>query len=233
MLKNKRLKRKQQIIEVAAKVFAEKGYHGAALDDIAAELKVTKASLYYYVKNKQQVLEEICEILERDGQAFFHELSESQLNPIEKVRAIVSRQIEVCCANGAITTVYLEVSDALDPKSRSRLRAHLKNVELELQKILQEGTDKGYFSVRDARLASILIFSACNKIPRWYRRGGWLTPQQITDEFITMFEGGFLLNCPDKTDTHPKEYNRILTLGKKNIMEGRFPIQESLSSKKK
>ena len=50
---------KTKIIEAAAKVFAEKGYHQATMDDVAKELGVSKGALYSYFKSKEDILREI------------------------------------------------------------------------------------------------------------------------------------------------------------------------------
>lgn len=54
-------RKKVLAIEAAATVFADKGFHGATTNDIAAEMGIQQGSLYYYFKSKEQALQEVCE----------------------------------------------------------------------------------------------------------------------------------------------------------------------------
>jgi TetR/AcrR family transcriptional regulator, cholesterol catabolism regulator len=189
---NRKTDRRKQIIEIAARIFADKGYHSATLDDIAAELNLTKASLYYYITSKKAVLEEICNIVGKTNVAAFDDIVKSDMTPREKVKALIFRQITTNAENKEICSVYFDVSESVDPKAYRKIKGQLKAGEKALQLILQEGVEKGYFAIEDVKMASFLIFSACNRIPKWYHPGGRLTPEEIAEQFTKLLENGFL-----------------------------------------
>jgi AcrR family transcriptional regulator len=58
-MKKKRAEKKQHIIDTATQVFAEKGYHGALTDEIAARAEISKRSMYYYVGDKDTLYEAV------------------------------------------------------------------------------------------------------------------------------------------------------------------------------
>ena len=80
--------RKAEIINVGTSLFAEKGYHGTTLDEIAEQVGITKAALYYYIKSKEEILQEITN-KNLAGMEQAIELHKSNLPPKEKLRQVI------------------------------------------------------------------------------------------------------------------------------------------------
>lgn len=99
----KQLKRRNEILDAAAAVFAEKGYHGATTKDIADRLGMRPGSLYYYFESKEAALCEVCRIGSQEIVENLAEVLDSELKGTELVRAAIDlhmhadRQTYVTC----------------------------------------------------------------------------------------------------------------------------------------
>jgi TetR/AcrR family transcriptional regulator, cholesterol catabolism regulator len=188
----KRNVRKEQILKIAAQLFAAKGYHAVTLDEIAKRLNMQKASLYYYIKSKRALLEEISDILVAGAVDNLDKIPKSNLSPVEKLRHFIVNQIIANTNSSDLTAILYDKTSSIDKGFYSRYNKFKKRGELDLQLILREGVAKGYFVIDDIQMASFLIFSACNWVYKWYKPSGRLKPEEIASAYIKLLENGYL-----------------------------------------
>ena len=185
--------RKDEVIRVAARLFAAKGYHATTLDEIAEEMGVTKPALYYYIASKEDILQIIInrmmEPMEQVG-----EVGRSNLQPKEKVEKIIRMLVQFATERKETTLIAFEQANILPKKSRDALKRRQKEVERVVEQTLKEGVEQGYFTVGDVRMTCFTILSVSNWLYRWYQPGGNLTPAEIADQFIKLLENGYLKN---------------------------------------
>jgi AcrR family transcriptional regulator len=184
--------RKEQIIKIATQLFANKGYHAVTLDEIAKRLKIQKASLYYYIKSKRALFEEISDTLVTETVANIDEIYKSNLNPIDKLRKFISNQIIANTNSTDLTTIFYDEASSIDKRFYSRYKQFKKKGEMDLQLILTEGVERGYFNIDDIKMTAFLILSACNWVYKWYKPNGRLKPQEIASEYIKILECGII-----------------------------------------
>ena len=184
--------RREQILKVAAQLFAAKGYHGMTLDEIAKQLDIRKASLYYYIKSKRALLEEISETLVATNIGNLDKIPTSNVSPVEKLRQFIINQIVTNTNSTDLTAIFFDKTSSVDKGFYSRFGKSKKRGERDLQLILQEGVAKGCFVIDDVKMASFLIFSACNWVYKWYKPNGRLSPEDIAKEYIKLLENGYL-----------------------------------------
>lgn len=184
--------RKEQIIKIATQLFATKGYHAVTLDEIAKRLKIRKASLYYYIKSKRALFEEISDTLVINSVMNIDEIYKSNLNPLDKLRKFIINQITINTNSTDLTAIFFDEASSIDKKFYSRYKQFKKKGEMDLQLILTEGVEKGYFNIGDIKMAAFLILSACNWVYKWYKPNGRLTPQEIASQYIKILEGGIV-----------------------------------------
>jgi AcrR family transcriptional regulator len=185
------LTRKEEIIRVAARLFAVKGYHATTLNEIASELGITKPSLYYHVRDKQDILREIVSrIMEAMESA--SKVGKSDLPPRERMKAMIRILVKFAAERKETTLIAFEEVKILPKRTRDAVKRRQKDVEKSLQETLKEGVGKGDFEVKDIKAASFAILGATNWVYRWYQPGGKLTPDKIADQFIDFLESGYL-----------------------------------------
>jgi len=183
--------RKREIIEAAAQIFAVKGYRAATLDDIAAEIGVTRAALYYYIKSKEELILEVSNKL-MQHMAKVIRVGDSKLSPKEKTRKIIVLLVENAIVNLDAAVAHSGHISFMPPRRRMTFRRRQKKVDEVFQKTLRAGVEEGSFQIDDVKMTAFAIIGACNWVSRWYRPGNYLTPQQIADSFIGVFEKGYL-----------------------------------------
>jgi AcrR family transcriptional regulator len=183
--------KRQAVLAAAAQLFNERGFHATSLDDIAARLHVSKPTLYYYVKNKDEILLGCV----RQG-------LDMMLVGIEDSRRAGGKAVDqlLSCMRvyGRIVTMefgkcVIRVGDEhLAPESRRELR-HLKSlIDHEFRRLVAAGVDEGSIAPCDPKMTAFVIAGALSWIGRWYQSGGASTPEQVAEHCIATLCAGVL-----------------------------------------
>lgn len=187
--------RRARILSEAAKVFRQKGYNSATMEDLAGALGVTKAAVYYYYPKKHDILLEICEqaldrALERIRQ------NDSTRPAAERLRQMVSDHVEIMTDNLEEFAVFFQELDLRrDPRAR-RVIARQREFGSRVQELVQAGIDSGEFRQdADAALVTMAILGMCNWLYRWFRSSG-RSPEEIVREFDALLVHGLLAGGP-------------------------------------
>ena len=189
--------RRKEIMRVAARLFANKGYDGASLSELAAEMDITKAALYHHIENKEEILRVICdEVLEKQMKET-RRMQKSNLSPRDKLKWYIRGVVRGVTEEQNVMRVYFESVNSLSPEARDRLQKQKKAFDKMLELILREGVEKGYFNIHDFKIAVFVIQGAANFGYQWYRPKGRLTPEEIAEEIIYMLERGYLNQSSD------------------------------------
>jgi TetR/AcrR family transcriptional regulator len=107
------------LIRKAARAFSARGFYNTSLDDIAAELGVTKPALYYYVKNKEEILYACHQISNELGAQAMTYAESVPGNGLDRVVALAHRYVEVLTGEFGASAVLMEF-DALQPETGRR-----------------------------------------------------------------------------------------------------------------
>jgi AcrR family transcriptional regulator len=179
-----------EIFAAAVSIFRQKGYHAASMQDLADAVGLQKASLYYYVSSKEDLL---LSIYERLTDAFTKQLAElvaSPLSPAEKLRRAVEIHVVALGEQLELFTVYLSEQKFLNGAPRSRIRAEAERHAELLEAILQEGIRAHEFRDCNVKITVRAIIGMCNWIYQWYSAEGKLTPREIAVIFSDLVVGG-------------------------------------------
>jgi len=177
------------ILKSAAKAFRRMGYHGATVERIAAALHMKKGNLYYYFKNKEEILFACHQYsLDRLGQ-LLSEVEESGRPADERLRQLVVAFVHMILDELHGTALFLDL-EALSPSHLKAVIARRDQFERGVRRVLQEGMDDGSFASGDPKLLAFALFGAVNWIPRWYNPNGPATSQEIADRFADFLIAG-------------------------------------------
>jgi AcrR family transcriptional regulator len=178
------------ILKSAAKAFRRRGYHGATVEQIAAALHMKKGNLYYYFKNKEEILFACHQYsLDRLTQ-LLEEIESTGAAADVKLRQLIDAFVHTILDELHGTALFLDL-EALSP-------AHLKAVitrrdafDKGVRRVIEEGMASGMFAEGDAKLLAFALFGAVNWIPRWYSPDGPASSQAIAGLFADFFVAGF------------------------------------------
>jgi AcrR family transcriptional regulator len=162
-------RRSREIIDAAAQVFAELGYHGATTQKIADVLCIRQASLYYYFRSKEAALEEVC----LQGVAGFFEtakaIAEGPGHPAERLAGLMRAHISPILDRGNFVKVFLTQRRFLPNASRRRVGKWSQGLEKIFEAVIREGVKSGDFRDDiDPRLATLAVLGMSNAVAGWY-----------------------------------------------------------------
>jgi len=183
---------REDILEAAAQVFRQKGYHGASMHVIADAVNLQKASLYHHVASKQEIL---LEILERALQLLLERISfiTDQNSPAdEKLRLMIREYLQILVENIDLATVLLFEHRALERRQHARHIPNRDKFESLWKDTLLEGVRARLFKCDNPALTTRALLGQLNWTITWYRDDGDLTIEQIADQYSDLLLKGLL-----------------------------------------
>jgi AcrR family transcriptional regulator len=179
--------RKSELTRQAARLFAEKGYHGTSVGDLAEAMGVQKGSLYAHIDSKADLLWEVA----RDGAAAFHaglDTVPDGLPANEKIRLSLRAHLRVIGEQLDIATVFIREWRYLEGERREEFVAERRRYEDRFRALFREGRELGGLRTDlDDATGTLLALSAAN----WAYT--WLRPGTATDDLADRFYA-FLLD---------------------------------------
>jgi TetR/AcrR family transcriptional regulator, cholesterol catabolism regulator len=173
--------RRAELTRQAARLFAEKGYHGTSIGEIAEALGVQKGSLYAHIDSKQDLL---YETMLEGARAFHGGLDEipDDVRPVEKIRFALRSHLRVVADQLDVATVFVQEWRYLEGERREEILGERRRYEERIRALFREGRDLGELrSDLDDATAALLALSAAN----WAYT--WLQPGRDTDELADRF----------------------------------------------
>ena len=173
--------RRNELTRQAARLFAEQGYHGTSMEDLAAAMGVQKGSLYAHVRSKADLLDEIA----RDGAEAFHaaldEVPEA-LRPVERIRLALRAHLRVISEQLDLATVFVREWRYLQDEPREKFLAERRSYEERIRALFRDGVEQSELRTDlDVNVAALVFLSAAN----WAYT--WLQPGRDTDELADRF----------------------------------------------
>ena len=182
--------KRRAALETAARAFNERGFYKTSLDDIAAELHVTKAALYYYFESKDEILYECHAVAIRSlTDTPLEGVDDRRLSGLEKIERLLRRYAAMIVQSFGRCLVLVG-TQPLERHNAAKCRAGRRAINDLLVGLIREGIADGSVAPCDAKLAAYFIFGTLNWIAQWYQRDGRQTLDQITDQLIAYVRGG-------------------------------------------
>lgn len=183
---------RDDILEAAAQVFRQKGFHGASMANIAEAVNLQKASLYHHVSSKQEIL---FELLDRALELLLERISPiASLNipADERLCQMIREYLQILAENTDLSAVLLFEHRSLEGRQHARHVPNRDKFELLWRGVLEDGVRAKRFICDDIPLTTRAILGIMNWTITWYRPGGALTIQQISDQYSNLLLKGLL-----------------------------------------
>ncbi len=186
--------RRREICRIAARVFYEKSYEGASMQDIAEAVGLTKAGLYHHIGSKDQLLYEIMNY----GMDILEETVVNKVknitDPREKLRQTIAGHIDliVRARDLEITVILHEnrsLRGALRKKINARKRRYIEFLEEMIARVQEQPGVKRQLS---PRLAAFALLGMINWLYQWYRPDGPVKESELTQTYLDFFFRGLL-----------------------------------------
>ena len=180
--------RRTELTREAARLFAQKGYHGTSIGEIADALGVQKGSLYSHIASKQDLLYETM----REGARAFHaglDAIPDELPATEKIRLALRSHLRVVADQLDVATVFVQEWRYLEGERRDEILGERRRYEERIRALFREGRELGDLRTDlDDATAALLALSAANWAYTWLQLGR--DTDELADRFYALLIDG-------------------------------------------
>lgn len=178
--------RKEQIVQIATKLFAQKGYDGTSLRDVADVSGLTKAALYYHFPDKEYLYEAVVSAKMNELLSAVKTAVAREGDPVLRIRAFLlacGECIDVDSSGWqASSRTFWSMEDR---HARERVVALRDEFEGILRGLIREAVEQGLLRDVDTALLTRLFLGGLNMIPRWHKPDKGLKAVQIVEQYVT------------------------------------------------
>lgn len=184
--------RRDELLELAAVMFAERGLRATTVRDIADGAGILSGSLYHHFASKEEMVDELLRgfldwLFER-----YRQIVDNEPNPLERLKGLFMASFEAIEDRHAQVVIYQDEAQRLSSQPRF---SYLEDRNMEQRKMwvemLNQGVEQGYFRADlDVDLVYRFIRDTTWVSVRWYQPGGPLTAQQVGQKYLAIVLGG-------------------------------------------
>lgn len=183
--------RRLEIVDIAAALFAKKGYAGTGIAELCTATGLTKGALYHYIGSKEGLLVEIQDGVLVPLLAAAKRIQALEEHPVLRLRLLSETLLEVIAGRLDHISVVEHDLRQLGPDSRSRLLGKRRQFESVVSNILAEAMAVGALRRMDPRLATLQFFNLHNYSYQWLRPDGEWSSADLAREYCATLFGGF------------------------------------------
>ncbi|HSD68955.1 MAG TPA: TetR/AcrR family transcriptional regulator, partial [Woeseiaceae bacterium] len=179
---------RDRILRAAAACFNQKGYSGTSLKDVARQLGLTDAALYYYVRNKEELVYQCYLRAAELGRRAMERARESGGNGFEQAFLYIRNHVEIMVGDAGPVAIMSEVP-SLKPAHRNEILSVSRRHSLGFEQVLSNGIRDGSIADCDVRMTGNAIMGAINWIPKWFH-GDPAVAMQVLETFPDVLTRG-------------------------------------------
>jgi TetR/AcrR family transcriptional regulator, cholesterol catabolism regulator len=189
---------REEILMAAAQIFSQKGFHATSMADIAQAVNLQKASLYYHISSKQELLLEMLNqaldlLIER-----MEAVMSRPLPPDEMLRQAMEEYLATLLGHRELASVLLLEYRSLEPEYHARHIPRRDRYERLWRDLIFQGMDAELFCCIDPAMAARALLGVMNWTITWYRPDGSMSVKEINDQFTDLFLNGLLTRPESK-----------------------------------
>ena len=198
-----------RVRDAAIELFAERGFHGTGIRDLAERAGLSSATLYHYMGTKEDLLVSIMtESLERLLKAGEHFTG---TDPLDRITGLVELHVLTHATHRLETRVVDDEMRALSPDRRGAVVALRDRYEALWQEAIDAGCADGVFHVRAPKVARLALLEMCGGIARWYTPDGPVPLEDLALRYAEMALGVLgAAGPPPLLDVHSVRHIRAL-----------------------
>jgi AcrR family transcriptional regulator len=178
--------KRERILEEAVKLFYERGFTGTTLDDIAAELGVTKPFIYTHFRSKTDLLAAICSPTIELSLDAVARAAKGAGSPRDRLYRAIVDFTEVVLSRQANIAIYFREEKNLSPDALQQINVLRKKFDRVLSKLLAEGVASGEFDVKDVSLSALAIGGMISWAYTWHRPEGRLALDDMCERMADL-----------------------------------------------
>jgi len=177
---DRKTNRQEEIIEAAVKLFSDNGFHNTAVQRLADAVGLNKATLYYHIHSKEELLYRIHRAIIDDFLTDLEAIcAQPNLTPTDRLHRAIQAHIRHVAERQAEVKIFFRERDSIGEEMRVRIAERRRRYQDLLVAIIEEGMAAGEFRDVDAKVVASFIVGMSNWLYQWYEPGGRLTADEI------------------------------------------------------
>ena len=181
---------KDRMLRAAAQCFNEKGYSGTSLKDVSRILGLTDAALYYYVRNKEELVY-LCYLRAGDvGRDALDRAMAEGANGLDTVRRYLRYHLEAMTGERGPIAIMSEIP-SLEPAHRDEILEISRKHGARFEAVLEKGIEDGSITPCNVRMTGNAIMGSLNWVPKWFH-GDAAVAEQVVTEFPAILSAGLV-----------------------------------------
>lgn len=176
-----------RILDAATNQFFERGYHGASMKELAQEAGIRSATLYYHFPNKEALLVEIMRTTLEQLTAVVQAAVADEADPVGALSSAVTKHIEFHVERHREVFLCDAELRVLAAENRAEIVALRDGYEAIFRSTLRDGQAADVLVVPDVELVTRSLLASCSGVAFWFRPGGAMTVDQVSDAYVTLF----------------------------------------------
>lgn len=185
--------RKQEIIDVAARLFAKHGYHATSIDDLVEATGLQRGGLYYYIQGKQDLLIWIHERFIEPLLENAREIAARQERPEVEIRLLARALLQDIAEFRDQVTVFMNewriIEDAPEWREIREARREFEDI---IAAVIRRGKEDGTFRDIDEQITMRGFLGLINYTYQWFNPRGRIPTDTVADAFAEMFLRGIM-----------------------------------------
>jgi AcrR family transcriptional regulator len=178
------LRKKEQILLSAIEIVNRRGYSGATMEEIAAELLMTKGSLYYYFKNKSDLMYQCHNFVLSQGTEDLRDiLNRGEGSATEILVKMIATHMEYAIEEKEVFNLIMEPKRFFNEEQLELVLKLRKEYENLFDQIIKRGITSGEFRVEEPFIERMIILGAMNWVQQWYNPNGRLVKEEVIEKY--------------------------------------------------
>jgi AcrR family transcriptional regulator len=190
MVKKKKELRRDAIIEEAAKLFKLKGFGGTSMRDLAEQVGMDAASMYHYIKSKEEILQTICFQVANAYVSQLHQIEQTDASYTQKLKALVRQHILLMTTKGAEVSVTNNEWKYLSEEALTEFRNLRSQYEKKLASLIEEGVAAGELQDVNPSVALFTLLSAVRWVELWWKPNRGISAVELENTILTILFNG-------------------------------------------
>lgn len=184
------LSKRAEIIDAAARVFQERGYEAGTLKDVAEAVGVTAGNIYYYIKNKEELLYEIILRSIKIALSSIQQVINLDCDSGKRLQIIMENHVDMLIKEKYAFSVFFEQKEKLPPEYYRIIRDKEREYTQYFQDAVKAAIQDGYLAKIDPLLAYQAIIGMCNWVYKWHRPNQPIEAKPLIEQWFRMIHSG-------------------------------------------
>lgn len=182
----------EQIVDIAARLFASDGYHEVGIREVAAALNIRGASIYHHFESKEAILHAICLTVTREPVREQLPLLDAAGTPTERLTALVRAHVLHLVRRQVEHLVGRREMAALTPEHRTQIDDYRRYYHRRVRDTVTAGVRSGELAVPDPDIATLALLDMLNGSSGWYRPNGRIDAEALAEQYVILAIPGLL-----------------------------------------